>query len=263
MGIPPEPVRQGRRLLAASIALGTLVLVAWVSFILGRATAIPMPAAVATDVAATTSPFAATGSAPGPVLVATAARTSTSRILPTTRTSEPPAHPTISPSVIFTSTPSPLIAATSTATPTSEPAPTTSPQEALEIEMIDEINRLRRENGCDVVLQRSVELTAAARTHSRDMAENHFFDHRGSDGSDRISRAQAAGYVGVPSTRVRENIGAGPSPGNVLSYWLNLDAIHRNQLLDCTYNDIGVGYAIGDGTPYTHYWTVNFGVGPR
>jgi len=129
--------------------------------------------------------------------------------------------------------------------------------------MIDEINRLRRENSCDVAFQQSMELTVAARTHSRDMAENHFFDHRGSDGSDRITRAQAAGYVGLPGTRVRENLGAGPSPANVVSYWMNLDAIHRSQLLDCLYNDIGVGYAMGDGNPYTHYWTVNFGVGPR
>jgi uncharacterized protein YkwD len=128
--------------------------------------------------------------------------------------------------------------------------------------MIDEINRLRRENDCAVALQRSTELTTAARTHSRDMAENHFFNHRGSDGSDRIARAQTAGYVGLPGTRVRENIGAGPVPKNVAAYWMNLDKIHRSQILDCTYTDIGVGYALGDGSPYTHYWTVNFGVSP-
>jgi uncharacterized protein YkwD len=44
---------------------------------------------------------------------------------------------------------------------------------------------------------------------------------------------------------------------------MNLDGIHRSQILDCAYNDIGVGYAMGDGNPYTHYWTVNFGVSPR
>jgi uncharacterized protein YkwD len=129
--------------------------------------------------------------------------------------------------------------------------------------MIDEINRLRRESGCDVALERSTELTVAARTHSRDMAENHFFNHRGSDRSDRIARAQTAGYVGLPGTRVRENIGAGPAPTDVVAYWMNLDEIHRSQILDCAYNDIGVGYALGDGNPYTHYWTVNFGVSPR
>jgi uncharacterized protein YkwD len=133
----------------------------------------------------------------------------------------------------------------------------------LEQEMIAVINQLRRENGCAVAFTRSPLLTAAARGHSRDMATNHFFDHRGSDGSDRISRGQAAGYVGVPGTRVRENIGAGPMPTDVVAYWMNLDAIHRSQILDCTYNDMGVGYALGDGRPYTHYWTANFGVGPR
>jgi uncharacterized protein YkwD len=134
-------------------------------------------------------------------------------------------------------------------------------EEALEQDMIVVINRMRRERGCEVMLRRSAELTAAARTHSRDMATNHFFAHRGSDGSDRISRAQAAGYVGVRGTRVRENIGAGPVPAEVVAYWMNLDEIHRSQILDCLYNDIGVGYALGDGNPYTHYWTVNFGIG--
>jgi uncharacterized protein YkwD len=133
----------------------------------------------------------------------------------------------------------------------------------LEQEMIGVINQLRDDHGCDVVLQRSPELTAATRKHSRDMAENHFFDHRGSDASDRISRAQMAGYAGAPGTRVRENIGAGPVPADVVAYWMNLDAIHRSQILDCAYNDIGVGYALGDGNPYTHYWTVNFGVRSR
>jgi uncharacterized protein YkwD len=128
--------------------------------------------------------------------------------------------------------------------------------------MIAVMNDLRRASGCGVALRRSPELTAAARKHSHDMAANHFFDHRGSDGSTRITRAEAAGYVGAPDTRVRENIGAGPDPADVVAYWVNLDEVHRSQILDCAYNDVGVGYALGDGTPYTHYWTVNFGVGP-
>jgi uncharacterized protein YkwD len=49
----------------------------------------------------------------------------------------------------------------------------------------------------------------------------------------------------------------------VVSYWMNLDEIYRSQMLDCTYKDIGVGCALGDGTPHTHYWTANFGLGRR
>jgi uncharacterized protein YkwD len=126
--------------------------------------------------------------------------------------------------------------------------------------MIDVLNQYRQTNGCAVPLKRSPELTAAARGHSEDMARNHFFDHRGSDGSDRISRAQAAGYGGAPGTRVRENIGAGADPAAVMAYWIALDEVHRSQILDCAYNAVGAGYALGDGNPYTHYWTVNFGV---
>lgn len=127
--------------------------------------------------------------------------------------------------------------------------------------MIAVMNELRVSSGCSIPLRRSPELTAAARTHSRDMAVNHFFDHQGSDGSNRITRAAAAGYMGLPNTRVRENIGAGRVPAEVVAYWLNLDDIHRSQIVDCAYNDVGAGYALGDGTPHTHYWTVNFGVG--
>jgi hypothetical protein len=46
-----------RRLFVASAALGLFVLIAWVSFILRRATAIPRPAAIATAMVATTLPF--------------------------------------------------------------------------------------------------------------------------------------------------------------------------------------------------------------
>jgi uncharacterized protein YkwD len=138
--------------------------------------------------------------------------------------------------------------------------PATGAADKLELGLIAALNQVRHDNSCAVALRRSPELTAAARTHSHDMATNHFFDHRGSDGSDRISRTRAAGYVGAPGTRVHENIGAGPVPAEVVAYWMNLDEIHRRQILDCSYNDVGVGYALGDGRPYTHYWTVDFGV---
>jgi uncharacterized protein YkwD len=86
----------------------------------------------------------------------------------------------------------------------------------LGLDTIAAINQLRRERGCGVVLQHLAELTAATRKHSRDMATDHFFAHRGSDSSERISRAQAA---------------------KIVNYRMNLDEIHRSQILDRTYND--------------------------
>jgi uncharacterized protein YkwD len=262
----PERAIRRRRLLAAGAALGLLVLVASASFLLGRLTAKQIPDAIASAVAATSLSLTVL-STPANAPVYAEAPTSPS-VLTTTSvaaTSTVTAQPTIVPTVLATSVPSPATATipSPTATPTATLASSLSTGEALELEMIDEINRLRHENGCDVLLQRSVALTTAARTHSRDMAENHFFDHRGSDGSDRIARAQRAGYVGLPGTRVRENIGAGAVPEDVVRYWMKLNDVHRGQLLDCGYNDIGVGYALGDGNPYLHYWTVKFGVGPR
>lgn len=234
-----KPEHGTRRSLLVGAGLVLLIAVAWASFLLGRATARPAPVSGAATQAA-------------PATLATATKLPTATEAPTA---------TASPTARATRTPSPTGTATATASATNTTT-SASPQEALELAMVDEINRLRREDGCAVALRLSEELTAAARAHSRDMAENHFFDHRGSDGSDRISRAQAAGFVGAPDTRVRENLGAGPDPAQVVAYWMDLGDIHRSQALDCAYNAVGVGYAMGDGDPFTDYWTANFGVSP-
>lgn len=239
------------------VAVLTLVVLAGLGgYLVGRTTASPDVAAplarkITNTPAAVPSLTAASLSAsPSPTTSAVALRTVTSA--PTA----PPVTATATSSSSPTSPPS-------TATLPPAISPTTDPAEALEQEMIAVMNELRRASGCGVALRRSPELTLAARKHSRDMAVNQFFDHRGSDGSTRITRAEAAGYVGAPDTRVRENIGVGPVPADVVAYWMNLDEIHRSQILDCAYTDVGAGYALGDGTPYTHYWTVNFGVGVR
>ena len=50
----------------------------------------------------------------------------------------------------------------------------------------------------------------AARCHSVDMAENDFFSHTGSDGSNFSQRMRDAGYTGSPRA---ENIAAGNADG--------------------------------------------------
>jgi uncharacterized protein YkwD len=189
---------------------------------------------------------------------------------------------TPSPTLTSTATPSPTPTLTATPSPTPTPEPTDTPaasagtppaptlpplpsaDEEVEAALIEAINRLRADRGCDVALRPSAQLTAAARRHSDDMATHNFFDHRGSDGGDRISRAVAAGYVGVPGTRVRENLAAATTDSQVIiDFWLtDADPWHASQMLDCAYNDIGVGYRRAEGTRYTDYITTMFGVGP-
>lgn len=61
--------------------------------------------------------------------------------------------------------------------------------------MVDSINALRSTSGA-VPLNLNAELTAAAATHSRDMAVQNRPWHFGSDGSSPILRVQRAGYAG-------------------------------------------------------------------
>lgn len=230
---------------------------------------LPPPAAPAVAAAPTQAPppLAPTATAePSPTSTAEPTATVTPSPEPTA-TSAPTVTPTPEPTL--TSTPESTATASPTSPPpTSTPFPTRQPlpssDERVEEAVIIAINELRAQNGCNVQLRYSAQLTAAARRHSDDMARSRFFGHIGSDDSDRISRAREAGYVGLPNTRVRENlVGNLTDARSIVDLWLNDDdPWHRIQMLDCVYNDIGVGYIRLDGSVWTHYITAKFGVGP-
>lgn len=125
---------------------------------------------------------------------------------------------------------------------------------AFEAEVIQLVNNERVKNGCSA-LSPNPFLRQAAYLHSRDMGDNLFFDHTGSDGSNFVTRARRAGYGGSPRG---ENIAAGyGSPAAVMSGWMNSTG-HRNNILSCTTTEIGVGYYQA-GQGYGHYWTQVFG----
>jgi uncharacterized protein YkwD len=138
------------------------------------------------------------------------------------------------------------------------------PEETIERDLVVAINQARASDGCAVELLVAPALTAAARRHSADMAQHGVIDHRGSDGSDRISRAAEAGYVGREHSRVRENLVAGMTDAAaIVALWMEgEDDPHRTQLLDCAYDQVGVGYARRDDDPNGHYITAMFGVAP-
>lgn len=113
-------------------------------------------------------------------------------------------------------------------------------------------NEEREAVGCDA-LTMNAKLTQAAQGHSEDMAENDYFDHTGLDGSSPFDRMADAGY---DFSAAAENIAMGQqTPAAVMKAWMNSEG-HRENILNCTYTEMGLGYAVGDGSPY---WTQTFG----
>lgn len=157
----------------------------------------------------------------------------------------------------------PLVMAVKNApTPTPIPQPTAEPPSNFEQRVIDLTNQQRVANGCAPFRTES-HLMAAAEAHSRDMADNDFFSHTGSDGSAPWDRMTRAGYSWGAAA---ENIAAGYStPEDVVQGWMNSPG-HRANILNCDLHDIGVGYVLQDpdtgDVNYRHYWTQDFGT-PR
>jgi uncharacterized protein YkwD len=113
------------------------------------------------------------------------------------------------------------------------------------------VNQEREEAGCDPVTVDD-HLTEAAQSHSQDQADMGKMTHTGSDGSRVGDRATRAGYEW---SKVGENVASGTtSPERVMSLWMNSEA-HRENILNCAYEDIGVARVGG-------YWTQDFGT-PR
>ncbi|MCD6290677.1 MAG: CAP domain-containing protein [Anaerolineae bacterium] len=139
----------------------------------------------------------------------------------------------------------------------------------LEYEVVVLTNQARMQAGLPP-LKLNEALRQAARAHARDMAENNFFGHVGSDGStlvDRINRVNYPNWL-----YAAENIAAGfAKPADVVNAWL-ASPHHRANLLHPNLKEIGVGYVydpndqanvrLPDGTiggPYYHYWVQDFG----
>ncbi|MBO6938224.1 MAG: CAP domain-containing protein [Deltaproteobacteria bacterium] len=103
------------------------------------------------------------------------------------------------------------------------------------------------------------QLRIAARCHSMDMAEENFFSHTGSDGSNFSTRCNRAGYTGGPRY---ENIAAGNSTGVAsVGQWMSSSTGHCDAVMASNANRVGIGYYRKSGTMWTHYWTAVFGQG--
>ncbi|MGC0415614.1 sigma-70 family RNA polymerase sigma factor [Embleya sp. AB8] len=160
-------------------------------------------------------------------------------------TSAPPSElpPTTSP--LTTSPPSTEPPATRTTAPA-------DPRARLERAVVELVNSARVEHGCASV-RVDDRLRAAARKHSDDMLARRFYDHLNPDGIRADGRITAAGY----HWRLwGENLDRGRSDAaHVVAEWL-ADPVHRDNILDCGFTDIGVGATIGPGG--TTWWTQVF-----
>jgi uncharacterized protein YkwD len=135
--------------------------------------------------------------------------------------------------------------------PTPQPAPPQVAPVTFEQRVADLINVERTTRGLSA-LAFDEKLILAARAHSQDMADKKFFSHTGSDGSDPGDRIAAQGYAW---TTYGENIAAGyTTPENVVKGWMDSPG-HRDNILNSDMTELGVGYIVKSGSPFTYYWT--------
>ncbi len=180
-------------------------------------------------------------------LIPTSTSTATPIFTPT-HTSTPTATETAQGS------PPPPPTATDTAQPTSPPACDPSGNGSFESALIALINQERQDRGIGSLSPQG-QLATAGRNHSADMACNGFFSHTGSDGSLPWDRVSALGYS---YSSIAENIFAGSSNAQTaFNAWLNSPG-HRDNMLNPTYTEIGIGYRYWADSPYGAYTTAVF-----
>ncbi|MEU8619581.1 CAP domain-containing protein [Streptomyces sp. NPDC048623] len=116
------------------------------------------------------------------------------------------------------------------------------------------VNTERKKAGC-APLRSDPRLHTAAQAHADDMAARNSYAHadrRGHDAGDRIT---AAGYTW---SAWGENIHRGPhSAAQAMDEWMNSEA-HRKNILDCSFEDIGVGVNLAGNGPW---WVQDFAKG--
>lgn len=125
------------------------------------------------------------------------------------------------------------------------------------------INDYRASKGLGA-LKVSRALNVAAWKHSTDMGKRKYFSHdtklplpAGQSGPTAWDRMKDAGYG--YNTWKAENIAAGYGTAQaVFTGWKN-SAGHNKNMLNPNLKVIGIGYARVDGSPYTYYWTTDFG----
>jgi uncharacterized protein YkwD len=127
---------------------------------------------------------------------------------------------------------------------------------------IERTNLYRKQNDCPSLRESSL-LNQAALNHSIDMAKRNYFDHNSPDGETPWDRMHAVGYQFASAA---ENIAAGyKTAESVIDAFFNETPPndgHRKNILNCSLQEVGIGYYYQSGTKYGTYWTQDFGT-PR
>lgn len=135
----------------------------------------------------------------------------------------------------------------------------------LDQELLDALNAARAQaRSCGSDFYPAVEavtwnckLESAALAHSKDMGDNNFFSHTGSDGLRIGNRATTAGYHW---SMVGENIAAGfYTVGSVMQGWLNSPS-HCSAIMNPHYEEGATVAYIANGADYDVYWTMVLGL---
>lgn len=100
-------------------------------------------------------------------------------------------------------------------------------------------------------------LATASDTHSRDMANGNYFDHKDRDDHTPGDRAELAGYMG---SEIGENIAAGQDTGRkVVDGWLSSPG-HCANVMNPQFRELGAAYAVDPKSDAGIYWTAMLGV---
>ncbi|MDR6223598.1 CAP domain-containing protein [Methanococcoides alaskense] len=131
-------------------------------------------------------------------------------------------------------------------------------------QMLDLINQEREENGLDPFRFNSL-LNDVASEHSQEMIDKDYFSHNSYDGTSFSTRIRSSGYE---SYRVAENIAFRVPPSVTIAHErLMASPGHRKNILNPSYNEIGIGVWVGDfaydSSTYSNAatYTQNFGWG--
>ncbi|PWE38835.1 hypothetical protein C9I50_20815 [Pseudomonas prosekii] len=99
-------------------------------------------------------------------------------------------------------------------------------------------------------------LGGAAEAHSRDMANNNYFDHKDRNGGTPGDRAELAGYS---YQQIGENIAAGQDTiRKVVDGWVGSPG-HCANLMNPQFQELGAAYAVDPKSDSGIYWTAMFG----
>ncbi len=139
-------------------------------------------------------------------------------------------------------------------TPTDAPTPAPVGDAGVQQQVLDLTNQERAAQGCPA-LSLNPRLNSAADAHSEDMVARGFFSHRSPEGQVAGDRIRAAGYSPLGWG---ENIARGHATASAaVNSWTG-NPEDMSLIANCSYTELGVGYASSGGTAAGGYWTQVF-----